>query len=186
MRWIALAAVVLGLTMTWSGRAWAGSTLWSGESNLTDTEALLSDMRNRGASELPLEALALYRSGRDAVDVGETERGRELFARAAAADPAFPEAHFALARLNLFTRPQSVLGNLWEYCSDPYDSRDPECPALRGGSWKDPAEKLIPTKRLRFLDDWTAEDPNYPPGVWWIPGGDHLGLRVVRSGSSAE
>ncbi len=79
-----------------------------------------------------------------------------------------------------------VLGNVWEYCSDPYDPSDPERAVLRGGSWKDAAETLTPTKRLRFNDDWTLADPNWPPGVWWVPDGNHLGLRVLRPGSTDE
>ena len=74
-----------------------------------------------------------------------------------------------------------MLGNLWEFCRDPYDEEDAERAVLRGGSWKDKAFAVKPTRRLAFDDDWTLEDPNFPPGVWWIPDGDHLGLRVLRA-----
>jgi formylglycine-generating enzyme required for sulfatase activity len=73
-----------------------------------------------------------------------------------------------------------VLGNLWEYCSNPYDPGDPETPVLRGGSWKDPADVVTPQSRLRFDHDWTLDDPTFPPGMWWIPDGDHLGFRLLR------
>lgn len=75
-----------------------------------------------------------------------------------------------------------VLGNLWEYCSTPWHPDEPERAVLRGGSWWDPAENVTPTARLAFEDDWTLEDPNFPPGVWWIPEGELLGLRVMRPG----
>ena len=34
--------------------------------------------------------------------------------------------------------------------------------------------------RLRFDDDWVLDDPNEPPGVWWVPEGERLGFRVLR------
>jgi len=79
-----------------------------------------------------------------------------------------------------------MLGNLAEYCANPYDDTDPERAVLRGGSWMDPAIHVTPTNRLAFEDDWTLEDPNFPPGVWWVPGGNRLGLRVMRPGSDDQ
>ncbi|MEE8155049.1 MAG: SUMF1/EgtB/PvdO family nonheme iron enzyme [Phycisphaerales bacterium] len=73
-----------------------------------------------------------------------------------------------------------MLGNLWEYCLNPYDEKEAKRPVLRGGSWKDPAARVTPQSRLRFDDDWVLADPNVPPGVWWVPDGDHLGFRVMR------
>ena len=75
-----------------------------------------------------------------------------------------------------------VLGNAWEYCANPYDPSEPERAVLRGGSWQDSAESLTSTSRLAFDDDWTLDDPNFPPGVWWVPEGDHLGMRLLRPG----
>ena len=75
-----------------------------------------------------------------------------------------------------------VYGNLWEYCSNPYSSADPEQAVLRGGSWRNKAGEISFDARQAFDFDWTLRDPNYPPGVWWIPDGDHLGFRVVRNG----
>jgi len=73
-----------------------------------------------------------------------------------------------------------MLGNLWEYCLNPYDEKEPKRPVLRGGSWKDRASRVTPSSRLRFDDDWVLADPNVPAGVWWVPDGDHLGFRVMR------
>jgi formylglycine-generating enzyme required for sulfatase activity len=75
-----------------------------------------------------------------------------------------------------------MLGNLWEYCANPWDPAEPERAVLRGGSWWDPAERVTPTERLAFEADWTLDDPNFPPGVWWVPAGELLGLRVLRPG----
>ncbi len=77
-----------------------------------------------------------------------------------------------------------TLGNLWEYCANPYAADEPERAVLRGGSWKDEAAALTPDARLGFDDDWNLEDPNFPPGVWWVPDGDHLGLRLLRPGTT--
>ncbi|MCH8822732.1 MAG: formylglycine-generating enzyme family protein [Planctomycetes bacterium] len=73
-----------------------------------------------------------------------------------------------------------MLGNLWEYCQNPYNDNEPKRPVLRGGSWKEPAARVTPLSRLGFDDDWILDDPNVPPGVWWVPDGDHLGFRVLR------
>ncbi len=67
-----------------------------------------------------------------------------------------------------------MLGNLWEYCGDGS--------VLRGGCWQDPPEALTPAARLPFDEDWVLRDPNFPPGVWWVPDGSHLGLRVLHPG----
>jgi len=73
-----------------------------------------------------------------------------------------------------------MLGNLWEYCQNPYDEKQSKRPVLRGGSWKDLVESILPTSRLGFDYDWILSDPNVPPGVWWIPDGNHLGFRILR------
>ncbi|MFQ5507476.1 MAG: formylglycine-generating enzyme family protein [Planctomycetota bacterium] len=73
-----------------------------------------------------------------------------------------------------------MLGNLWEYCRDPYDASEPDLAVLRGGAWSTPASELGVGSRLRFDRDWVLDDPNEPPGVWWVPDGDHLGFRVLR------
>ena len=72
-----------------------------------------------------------------------------------------------------------TLGNLWEYCGNPFSLKEPGRAVLRGGSWEDPATRLTPRSRLGFEDDWVLEDPNVPPGVWWVPDGNHLGLRIL-------
>jgi formylglycine-generating enzyme required for sulfatase activity len=75
-----------------------------------------------------------------------------------------------------------MLGNLWEYGRDPFSPDKPDIAVLRGGSWKEPAAEAGPKARLKFDKDWTLRDPNDPPGQWWIPEGDHLGMRVLRPG----
>jgi len=79
-----------------------------------------------------------------------------------------------------------TLGNVWEYSADPFDEKEPERAVLRGGSWADAAAKLTPESRLRFDDDWVLDDPNEPPGVWWVPDGARLGFRLLRPVEDAK
>lgn len=70
-----------------------------------------------------------------------------------------------------------MLGNVWEYCANPYDERRPDKPVFRGGCFRD--DSVDPATRLPFDNDWTLDDPGFPPGQWWIPDGEHLGFRIV-------
>jgi formylglycine-generating enzyme required for sulfatase activity len=79
-----------------------------------------------------------------------------------------------------------VLGNLWEYCAEPYDPAEPEWAVLRGGSFLEPRKDVTPDARLKFDEFWNMADPNVPPGVWWVPDGDDLGFRVLRPGPAKE
>ncbi len=73
-----------------------------------------------------------------------------------------------------------MYGNLWEYCRNAYAANEPERAVLRGGAWSTDAKLLTPRARLGFDPDWVLEDPNVPPGVWWVPDGDRLGFRLLR------
>ena len=72
-----------------------------------------------------------------------------------------------------------MLGNLAEYCATPFSDSEPERAVLRGGSWMDQPSAVRCDARLGFEDDWTLDDPEFPPGQWWIPDGDMLGFRVL-------
>lgn len=75
-----------------------------------------------------------------------------------------------------------MYGNLWEHVSDPWSASEPERACYRGGAWKSKPEDIALESRLAFEEAWTMLDPNVPPGVWWVPDGDHLGMRVLRPG----
>lgn len=72
-----------------------------------------------------------------------------------------------------------MIGNLWEYCENPWAPDQPKRAVMRGGSWKDDADSIDSSTRLRFDSDWVMDDPAFPPGFWWVPDGSHLGFRVV-------
>ncbi len=79
-----------------------------------------------------------------------------------------------------------MLGNLWEYCLNPYGPDEPDRAVLRGGSWEDADAGLTPKSRLGFEDDWVLADPNVPAGVWWVPDGNPLGFRILRPATDPE
>jgi len=73
-----------------------------------------------------------------------------------------------------------MYGNLWEVVADPFTPGEPERAAYRGGGWRTRPDGITREARLGFEEAWTMLDPNVPPGVWWVPDGDHLGMRVIR------
>lgn len=79
--------------------------------DLTDSRKVLDTMLESGAEELPIEALAYYRRGLAALE-SDPEAAAKDFEIAAKLDPAFPEAHLALARLHLFKNPRRSLEKL--------------------------------------------------------------------------
>ena len=91
--------------------AGANTSLWSGQSNLADPEALIESMRHRGAAELPLEAVTYYEAGLRAMAEGDTDAAVSMFNNALLCDPAFPEAHLALARVHFPKR--QAFAHLW-------------------------------------------------------------------------
>jgi formylglycine-generating enzyme required for sulfatase activity len=52
--------------------------------------------------------------------------------------------------------------------------------ALRGGSWKDTADKLCCTSRQPSKSIWKRRDPQIPKSNWWYTDAPFIGFRVVR------
>ena len=75
-----------------------------------------------------------------------------------------------------------MLGNLWEYCRNGYSEEEPGRAVLRGGAWDTPGAEVGPAARIGFERLWVLADPQVPPGVWWVPDGQHLGFRILREG----
>lgn len=50
---------------------------------------------------------------------------------------------------------------------------------LRGGSFKDPAEKVGPGARVPDDPSFNATDPQIPKSVWWLADGPFAGFRVL-------
>jgi formylglycine-generating enzyme required for sulfatase activity len=72
-----------------------------------------------------------------------------------------------------------MLGNVWEYCLEPFQPPD-FGPALRGGAWNTPAAQLSFGHRQPVHPDWYERDPNRPRSLWWLTDGAFVGFRVVR------
>lgn len=67
-----------------------------------------------------------------------------------------------------------MLGNVAEWCVG-VDSK----PVVRGGSFKDPAEKVHPGARELPSLDWQASDPQVPKSKWWLTDAPFVGFRVL-------
>lgn len=50
----------------------------------------------------------------------------------------------------------------------------------RGGSWRDPLERVGPHARAVQDDSWNERDPQFPKSAWWLSDGPFVGFRLVR------
>ncbi len=67
-----------------------------------------------------------------------------------------------------------MLGNVAEWCIGV-----DEKPVVRGGSFKDPAEKVHPGARELPSPDWQASDPMVPKSKWWLTDAPFVGFRIL-------
>lgn len=51
----------------------------------------------------------------------------------------------------------------------------------RGGSFRDPLERVRAGGRAAQADSWTERDPQLPKSQWWLSDGPFVGFRVARS-----
>ena len=88
-----------------------------------------------------------------------------------------------------------MLGNVSEWVLDQYDSTYYETSpkenpwnvptelyprVLRGGSWKDTADKICCTSRSVSKPIWKRRDPQIPKSDWWHTDAPFIGFRIVR------
>lgn len=88
-----------------------------------------------------------------------------------------------------------MLGNVSEWVLDQYHSnfysKSPKVNpwnkptklyprVVRGGSWKDTADKLCCTSRQQSKQNWKQRDPQIPKSNWWHTNAPFVGFRVVR------
>jgi formylglycine-generating enzyme required for sulfatase activity len=86
-----------------------------------------------------------------------------------------------------------ILGNVMEWTLDgyaPYKAAAAENPrvkasepyphAVRGGSWKDAADRLRCAARVASDSSWKQQDPQLPKSVWYHTDAQWLGFRLVR------
>ncbi len=78
-----------------------------------------------------------------------------------------------------------MLGNVWEYCLEPYTPGAYE-PVIRGGAWNTPATSLRFADRQVIKPEWFVRDPNRPRSLWWLTDARFVGLRVVRVGNASD
>ena len=53
--------------------------------------------------------------------------------------------------------------------------------AVRGGSFRDPIDKIGPTARAEQDDSWNERDPQLPKSRWWLSDAPFVGFRLVRN-----
>jgi formylglycine-generating enzyme required for sulfatase activity len=51
---------------------------------------------------------------------------------------------------------------------------------VRGGSFRDPGDKVGPAARAVQDDSWNLRDPQFPKSRWWLSDGPFVGFRLVR------
>jgi formylglycine-generating enzyme required for sulfatase activity len=67
-----------------------------------------------------------------------------------------------------------VLGNVQEWCQG-VDGK----PVTRGGSFRDPADRVTAAVRVPPSAAWNASDPQVPKSQWWMVDCAFVGFRVV-------
>jgi formylglycine-generating enzyme required for sulfatase activity len=50
----------------------------------------------------------------------------------------------------------------------------------RGGSWRDPIERVGARARALQDDSWNERDPQFPKSSWWLSDAPFVGFRLVR------
>jgi len=71
-----------------------------------------------------------------------------------------------------------MLGNAWEWVSDPWSAEDPTG-VLKGGAYD--SEEVSPEARQKYLDAWDERDAHRPRSTWWVYDGPFIGFRVART-----
>jgi formylglycine-generating enzyme required for sulfatase activity len=72
-------------------------------------------------------------------------------------------------------------GNAGEWCVGA-DGK----PIVRGGSYRDPAEKIIVDFRREPSRSWNRSDPQIPKSKWWLADCSFVGFRIVRDFEKKE
>ncbi len=70
-----------------------------------------------------------------------------------------------------------MLGNAWEWVSDPWSAED-STGVLKGGAYG--SEEVSPETRQKYLDAWDERDAHRPRSTWWVYDGPFIGFRVAR------
>lgn len=73
-----------------------------------------------------------------------------------------------------------MLGNVAEWCTGP-DGK----PITKGGSYRDGADLLKWSARVKQTPAWNASDPQVPKSPWWLSDGPFVGFRIICDPSPA-
>jgi formylglycine-generating enzyme required for sulfatase activity len=72
-------------------------------------------------------------------------------------------------------------GNVLEWAT----RGDGKKPVGMGGSWRDPADKLVSGAFQEQDSSWNATDPQVPKSKWWLSDGSFIGFRIVCDAAEA-
>ncbi len=118
-----------------------------------------------GASGSGAPAAPAFSFGSDAAALGE----HAWFAANSEGTP-HPVGKKKPSSLGLF----DMHGNVREWVN----GRDGK-PITKGGSYRDPPEKLTVEARIAQDRTWNATDPQLPKSTWWLSDGPFAGFRIV-------
>lgn len=126
------------------------------------------------AYRLPTEAEWLLAAGLAAGDAPLTSARKQALAwhRGNSNKRSHPVAKRAADALGLF----DLFGNAAEWVVS-----DDGKFVTRGGSFRDPTDKVGPDARAVQDDSWNERDPQLPKSRWWLSDGPFVGFRLVRN-----
>lgn len=101
--------------------------------------------------------------------------GADLAALAWHAGNAGGKSHPVGARMADTLGLHDLFGNVAEWVLSADGRR-----VARGGSWRDPPERVGPAARVVQDDSWNERDPQFPKSRWWLSDGPFVGFRLVR------
>ena len=102
----------------------------------------------------------------------QDRRGALAWHRGNAGGKTHPVASKTADALGLF----DLFGNAAEWVTTANDAS-----VTRGGSFRDPPDKVGPAARAVQDASWNERDPQLPKSRWWLSDGPFVGFRLVRS-----
>jgi formylglycine-generating enzyme required for sulfatase activity len=104
--------------------------------------------------------------------LGASRRDALAWHRDNASGKTHPVASKSSDALGLF----DLFGNAAEWVTTTDDTL-----VTRGGSFRDPPDKIRPDARAIQDPSWNERDPQLPKSRWWLSDGPFVGFRLVRS-----
>jgi formylglycine-generating enzyme required for sulfatase activity len=75
---------------------------------------------------------------------------------------------------NYYQQFKETVTEPWNKSTKPYPQ------VVRGGSWRDEANKLRSACRTGSTPDWKMQDPQLPKSIWFLTDAQFVGFRIIR------